>query len=203
MADVYISCLRADHDRVRPISERLASLGYSVLWEKTAGADVDREIGEARAALIVWSGEARNATRMCAEASRALDTGKLLQVRLDASSPPPPFDALPTFDLSSERAEWGPLEAALATLVRSDAPVALKTPNVGLLATPSAAGAPKLITVALVTSLIAYAGALAEARSGVMSPDQLQLALTGVFGVASASAALCVHRLVMIARAGD
>jgi hypothetical protein len=200
VADVFISCARADHDRVRPMVERLSSLGYSV-FEKNA-ATAEAEIDGARAVLVAWSGDGRNSTWVCAEASRALDAGKLLQVRLDGSPPPPPFDALDSTDISNERAEWGPLEATLARLVREGAPMRAKIPMVGPLATANAAGAPKLITFALATSLVAYAGALTAARNGVMSPDQLQLALTGMIGVAGAGAALCIHRLVTIARAG-
>lgn len=201
MADVFISCTRADHDRVRPMVDRLASLGYSVFWERGAG-DTEREIDAAGAVIVAWSGDARNSTWICAEASRALDAGKLLQVRLDGSPPPPPFDARAAADMSTERAEWGPLEANLASLVRDNAHTRVKTPMVGLLATASTAGAPKLLTIALGTSLIAYCGALTEARNGVMSPDQLQLAMTGVIGVAGAGVALCIHRLLTIRRAG-
>lgn len=201
MADVFLSCARADHDRVRLIAERLASLGYSVCWEKSE-RDAEAEIDAAQAVIVVWSSDARNSTWMCAAASRALDTGKLLQVRLDASQPPPPFDSVAITDLSSDRAEWGPLEATLSGLVRSGAHASDRIPMVGPFATTAGAGAPKLITIALATSLVAYAGALTEARNGVMSPDQLQLALTGMIGVAGASVALCIHRLVTIGRAG-
>lgn len=201
MADVFISCARADHDRVRLMAERLTSLGYSVSCEKTA-ASAEAEVDDARAVIVAWSSDARNSTWVCAEASRALDVGKLLQVRLDGSQPPAPFDALTATDMSSDRPEWGPLEADIAGLVRNGAQIKTQTPMVGLLATANAAGAPKLITFALATSLVAYSGALTAARNGVMSPDQLQLALTGMIGVAGAGAALCIHRLVTIGRAG-
>jgi TIR domain-containing protein len=201
VADVFISCVRADHDRVRQICERLVSLGYSVFWEKAPDTDSWREIDAARAVIVTWSNEGRHSMWMCAEASRAFDARKLLQIKLDATLPPPPFDVLGAFDVSGDRTEWGPLEAALADLARGGpAPVA-RPATAGLFATAYAAGAPKLITFALASSLIAYAGAVMEARNGVMNPDQLQLALTGVIGVAAASAALCIHRLVTIARA--
>jgi len=201
VADIFISFAHADQDRVRPIAERLASLGYSAVWENCDAEAAERELASARAVLTAWSSEARNSIRICAEASRALDEGKLIQLRLDGAQPPAPFDALPATDVSSDRAEWGPLEAALATLIRDGAGDAPAFPRTGLLATPAAAGAPKLLTIALVTSLAAFVGALDAAQSGVMTPDQLQLALTGIVGVAGASAALCLHRLFTIARA--
>jgi hypothetical protein len=201
VADVFISCARADLDRVRLLAERLKSLGYSVYCDKSA-PDTEAEIAAARAVIVAWSSDARNSTWVFAEAGRALDERKLLQVRLDAAQPPAPFDALSAIDISSDRAEWGPLEADIAALVRDGREIEANTPSVGLLATAGAAGAPKLVTIALATSLIAYSGALTAARNGVMSPEQLQLALTGMIGVAGASAALCMHRLVTIGRAG-
>lgn len=202
MADVFISYSRADLDRVRPIADRLASLGYSTYCSKAEHADGETELDAARAVIAAWSSNARNSTWVCAETSRAMDAGKLLQVRLDATMPPPPFDAAPVADLSGERGEWGPLEAALAHLVRDGASTPASATGLGPLATASAAGAPKLVMIALATSLLAYCGALTAAGNGVMTADQLQLALTGILGVAAACAALCIYRLAAIARAG-
>ena len=34
MADVFISYSRLDHERVKPLADRLTSLGYSIWWDK-------------------------------------------------------------------------------------------------------------------------------------------------------------------------
>lgn len=208
MAEIFISWSRLDDERVKPIADRLASLGYSVWWERRAGksfaADAERELEAARAVLTIWSHNARNSTWVYAEASYGLEKDKLLQLRLDHAALPAPFDGMPAADMSDERQEWGLIEDALARLVRKgEAPTQLSpSRGPGLLATPAAIGAPKLLAIAAASTLAAYAGAVSAAANGVLSPDQLQMALTGVIGVAGASATLAAHRLITVARAG-
>lgn len=210
MADIFISYSKLDHDRVRPIVDRLGSLGYTTWWDKHLRAgqvfvdEIERQLDAARVVFTVWSHNARNSTWVYAESARGLDNKKFLQARLDSVQLPLPFDALHAADLSSERAEWGQLEDTLAKMLRGapmPAPVA-RVRRPALLATPAAAGAPKLLTTASTATLAAYAGAVSATYNGVMSPEQLQIALTGMIGVAGACAALSAHRLFAINRAG-
>jgi hypothetical protein len=203
VADVFISYAHADRERVRAMAERLASQGYAPYCDEPAHKGDEAELDAARAVIAVWSETSRHSTWVCAQTSRAFDAGKLLQVRLDATAPPPPFDALPVANLSGDRPEWGPLEATLGLLVREGAVTPSKPPGLGPLPTPASAGAPKLVMIALATSLLALCGALAASRDGVMTPDQLQLTLTGAIGVGAACAALSLYRLIAIARAGS
>jgi TIR domain len=210
LADVFISYSRLDHERVKPIVDRLGSLGYSVWWDKHLRAgevfvdEIERQLDGARAVLTAWSHNARSSTWVYAESSRGLDHQKFLQVRLDNVRPPLPFDALQSADMSSGRSEWGPLEDMLARLVRQgQAPaIATRTPTIGALATPAAAGSPKLLSFATGATLLAYSAAVAATYDGVMTPDQLQIALTGMIGVAGASAVLTAQRLLAVSRAG-
>lgn len=210
MADVFISYSRLDHERVKPIVERLEQLGYSIWWDKNlrAGemfvAEIERQLDSARAVLTAWSRNARDSTWVYAESSRGLDAGKFLQLRLDSVTPPLPFDALQSADISGERGEWGVLENALSQLVREGRapPLPARLPRAGPLATPAAAGAPKLLSAATTTTLFAYAGALTAAYNGAITLDQLQIALTGMIAVAGVSALLTAHRLFAITRAG-
>lgn len=206
LADVFISYSRLDHDRVQPIVDRLGSLGYSIWWDKHLRAgqvfvdEIERQLDGARAVLTAWSRNARNSTWVYAEASRGLDAGKFVQARLDNTQLPLPFDALQAADLSGARGEWGPLEDALARVLRGGE--TQRAAPVGPLATPAVAGAPKLLTLATSATLAAYAGAVSATYNGAMSPEQLQIALTGMIGVGGACAALTAHRLYAIARAG-
>jgi hypothetical protein len=209
LADVFISYSRLDHERVQPIADRLASLGYTVWWDKHLRGgqafidEIDRQLDSAKCVLAVWSHNARNSTWVFAEAGAGLDQNKLLQLRLDPVQAPPPFDVVEIADMSGERSAWGPLEAALAKLVREGAaPADVRRGGLALMATPTAAGAPKLITIAIAATLAAFAGGLAETYNGVMTADQLQIALTGMLGIAGACAALAAHRLSSISRAG-
>jgi hypothetical protein len=76
-------------------------------------------------------------------------------------------------------------------------------PRIGPLATASPLGAPKLVSFALGATLLAYAGAVSAASLGVMSTEQLQVALTGILGVGGVVGALCAHRIITLSRAGD
>lgn len=210
MADVFISYSRLDLERVKPIADRLISLGYTVWWdqhwrgERVVAGEVERELDAAHAVLTAWSHNARNSTWVYAESSRALDAKKFVQMKLDNAPLPLPFDAVQIADMSGGKSEWGPLEDALTKIVRDRAPPEQKLPmpGIGPLATPAPAGSPKLLTVALGATLAAYAGAVSATFNGVMSPEQLQIALAGMFGVAGACGALSAHRLLTIARAG-
>ncbi len=206
MADIFVSYSRLDHDRVKPIADRLASLGYSVWWEardKNASAEeVERHIESARAVLALWSANALNSSWVCAECARGLDTGKLAQARIDNVELPLPFSAVPCAELSGARSEWGLLEDTLARIARNAAPPQADVPALGALATPAVTGMPKLITFAIGAALMAFAGAAPAAYSGVMSPDQLQLTLTGVLGVGAICAVLSAYRLIAVRRAG-
>lgn len=208
VADVFISYSRLDHDRVKPIADRIVSLGYSIWWDKHLRAgqvfvdEIERQLDGARAVLAAWSGNARNSTWVYAEAARGLDQNKFLQVRLDNAELPLPFNALQAPNMSGG-AEWSALEHSLTRLVRGGTPPeAHRTPSPGVLATPAAAGTPKLLTTATGATLVAYAGAVGATYNGVMTPDQLQLALYGMLGVAGVSAALTAQRLMSITRAG-
>lgn len=210
MADVFISYSRLDLERVKPIADRLTSLGYSIWWDQRLRAgqvfvdEIETQLDAARAVLTAWSRNSRDSTWVYAESSRGFEGGKFLQVRLDDVPLPLPFDALQVADMSSGRAQWGPLEDQLARLVRNgEAPPPLRPPqSVGALATPAAAGAPKLFTAGTGAALAAYAAAVSAAYNGVMSPEQLQIALFATLGIGGASALVSAQRLAAISRAG-
>jgi hypothetical protein len=117
---------------------------------------------------------------------------------------PLPFEALPIAEMTGGKSEWGMLEDALARIVREQRPPApldrLEKP--GLLPTAAAAGAPKLLTAAATATLLAYAGAVSAAVNGVMTPDQLQIAMFGMIGVGGICAAITAQRLAAVRRSG-
>lgn len=206
MADVFISYSRQDHARVAPLAERLAARGMSIWWDKQLRAgqrfvdEIERQLDSAKAVLTAWSHNARNSTWVYAESSRGLDAGKFVQVRLDNVQLPLPFDALQVSDIN----EWDRLEGHLSRLIKGGAqpePIR-RVPQLGAFATPAAAGSPKLLSSATTATLIAYAGALGATDHGMLTPEELQLALTGMMGVAGASSVLTAQRLLAIARAG-
>jgi hypothetical protein len=212
VADVFISYSRVDHARVHPIADRLTALGYSIWWDKQLRAgqafvdEIERQLDASRCVLTAWSSTARDSTWVYAEAARGLDAKKFLQVRLDGAQLPLPFDALQAPDFSTRDPDWGQLESGLKFLVRGTPPpppAPKRIPQVGAFATPQAAGSTKLLTAVTAAGLVAYAGALSSTTSGQgLTPDQLQWAMSGLIGVAGASALLSAQRLFAIARAG-
>jgi hypothetical protein len=209
LADVFISYSRLDHERVKPVADRLTSLGYSIWWDKHLRAgqvfvdEIERQLDSARAVLTAWSHNARNSTWVYAESSRGLDNKKFLQLKLDNVQPPLPFDALHIADMTGS-GEWGVLEDSLSKIVRGGhtPEPARRLPSIGPLATAPPSGMPKLITTATTATLAAYSGAVMATYNGVMSPEQLQIALVGMMGVGGACAALSAQRLLAVRRAG-
>jgi len=207
LSDIFVSYSRLDRERVKPIVDRLTSQGYSVWWSEHAPgqAFIDQaqaELDQAKAVLAIWSSEARNSVWVSATAAHAWDHNKLAQARIDAVDIPPPFNALPVADLRGA-GEWGPLGDALERIVRDGTqPAANDAPALGALAAPEAAGVPKVVTIAVGTTLAAFTGAMTAALNGAMTSGQLQVALTGMLGVGAICAAISAHRLFVTRRAG-
>ncbi|HKI01308.1 MAG TPA: toll/interleukin-1 receptor domain-containing protein [Thermoanaerobaculia bacterium] len=96
MADLFMSYARED----RVTAEALASLfeqsGWSVWWDRLilprAGATFDevieRELSISRCALVLWSSTSVTSAWVKAEASEALNQGKLIQAILNDVRPP-------------------------------------------------------------------------------------------------------------------
>lgn len=206
MADVFISCSRLDRDRVQPIAERLSSLGYAVWWDARDGqasaAEIERQFAEARAVVTVWSESARSSTWVLAQSAQALEENRLLQMQIDAMQLPQPFGALKVAEIHSGKSEWGMLEAALAALVRDNRPPEVIDHRIARGVQLTIAGVPRLLLVAISTTLVAFAGALSAGFNGVIAPDDLQLALFGVLAVGGLCAAVAGQRLFSIRRAG-
>jgi hypothetical protein len=109
MADVFLSYAHRNKRRVAPIPDGLEHAGLSVWWDRRlkAGDDfarvIEHELGDARCVVVVWSQAARDSLWVRAEATEALDEGKLVPIRLDNVKPPLPFNILDTIDMSG----WG------------------------------------------------------------------------------------------------
>lgn len=121
MADIFVSYAHANKDRVSALAEGLRSAGFSLWWDDhlRAGQDftleIERELDGAKCVVVAWSEAARNSLWVRAEATEALDAGKLMQLKLDGAKPPLPFTIVQMFDFSRWRrvgdAPWAELEA--------------------------------------------------------------------------------------------
>ncbi|MEZ5970959.1 MAG: toll/interleukin-1 receptor domain-containing protein [Hyphomonadaceae bacterium] len=94
MADIFVSYAHANKNRVSALAQGLSGSGFSLWWDDhlRAGSDftleIERELDTAKCVVVAWSGAARNSLWVRAEATEALDAGKLVQIKLDGVKPP-------------------------------------------------------------------------------------------------------------------
>jgi hypothetical protein len=100
MVDVFISYSRTNQALVRRLAEAVKRLGYSVWWDDelpphlSYGDVITEKIGEAKAAIVVWSEDAVASEWVRAEADVARNQKKLIQTSIDGRMPPMPFNQI-------------------------------------------------------------------------------------------------------------
>lgn len=125
MADVFVSYARGDQRIARIVAQRLIDAGYSVWWDSELlphtrfASVIEQEIGAARAVLVIWSKIAAKSQWVCAEAELGRAESKLVQVAIDQSSIPLPFNQFQTADLrrwhgDPANAQWQKVLASVA-----------------------------------------------------------------------------------------
>ena len=129
MADIFVSYARSTEREAKRVAEALRGLGYDV-WrddELPAHRDYSEVIEErlraAKAVVVVWSAEAAKSQWVRAEADMAREAGTLVQLSLDASSLPMPFNRIQCADLCGwtgdpGHAGWKKVAASVAALTR-------------------------------------------------------------------------------------
>jgi TolB-like protein len=133
MADIFISYARATQRQAEIFEKALSGLGYSV-WRDMAlplhrpyQPEIEANLRAAGAVLVLWSKEAAASDWVRAEADLARGEHKLLQVTLDGSLPPMPFNQTQCADFAAWRgdtssAAWAKLMAGLSELLASEPP---------------------------------------------------------------------------------
>jgi hypothetical protein len=128
MADVFISYSRADQDVVRLLAEAVKRLGHSVWWDdelpphRSYSEVISDMLGEARAAIVVWSRGSIGSEWVRAEADLARNQKKLIQTSIDDCMPPMPFNQIQFASLAGWQGEdghpgWTKVKGSLAALV--------------------------------------------------------------------------------------
>src|SRR5580658_406402 len=100
MTDIVISYARETEAEAIRVVEALRGLGYAV-WRddeipahRSFGPAIEERLAAAKVVLVLWSAEASKSTWVRSEASRARAMGKLVQLTLDKSPLPIPFDQI-------------------------------------------------------------------------------------------------------------
>jgi adenylate cyclase len=115
------------------------ALGYGVWRDDELPAHrayaevIEERLAAAKAVVVIWSAEAAKSQWVFSEANRAREDGKLVQLRLDATRLPMPFDTIQCADLGGWSGDpdapgWRKVVASLAALANRDAPIAAPAP---------------------------------------------------------------------------
>jgi TolB-like protein/Flp pilus assembly protein TadD len=109
MADVFISYARADQKAARRLAAALQKAGYTVWWDadlpahRTYSEEIESRLREAQAVVVLWSREAASSQWVRAEADLGRNDDKLVQLSLDGTIPPLPFNQIQCADLTGWR----------------------------------------------------------------------------------------------------
>jgi adenylate cyclase len=138
MADIFISYARSTEPVAQTITDALRLLGHSV-WRDDAlpvhrvyGEVIEERLGEAKAALVIWSAEAIKSEWVRSEANRARENRKLVQLTVDGTPLPMPFDQIQCADLTGwtgdiEAPGWRKVVASIDDLLNGRQPVTQPT----------------------------------------------------------------------------
>ena len=127
MSQIFISYARSTQATAKQVAEALRGLGYEV-WRDDAlpahrayAAVIEERLRAAGAVVVLWSADAVKSQWVFSEANRAREDGKLVQLSLDATRPPMPFDAIECADLAgwagdADAPGWRKVVASVADL---------------------------------------------------------------------------------------
>ena len=127
MADVFISYSRENQAVVRLLADAVRREGYSLWWDdelpphRSYGDVITEQIGEAKAAIVVWSQGAAASEWVRAEADLARNQKKLTQTSIDGHMPPMPFNQIQFASIGDWTGEadhpgWRKVRESLAVL---------------------------------------------------------------------------------------
>ena len=127
MTDVFISYARPDEAEAALVAKQLRALGHQV-WRdedlpahRVYGEVIEERLKSAKAVVVLWSAEAARSQWVRAEADTARSLATLIQVSLDGTIPPLPFNQIQCADLNGWAGEeqtpgWRKLAASVMAL---------------------------------------------------------------------------------------
>ena len=127
MAGIFISYARPDEAEAERIGQALRSLGYEVWRDDELPAHrayaevIEERLKAAEAVIVLWSAEAARSQWVRAEADQARGAGTLIQVTIDGSIPPIPFNQVQCADLKgwdgrAETPGWAKVTGSVRSL---------------------------------------------------------------------------------------
>ena len=133
MSHVFISYARADEDLATEIADLLREAGFEVWRDDELPAHrsyaevIEERLTGASAVVVLWSAEAAKSQWVRAEADKARSALSLVQVTLDGTIPPLPFNQIQCADLKGWDGQrtapgWRKLLASVAELAGETTP---------------------------------------------------------------------------------
>jgi adenylate cyclase len=135
MSDIFVSYARSTERQAQQVAEALRVLGYAV-WRddelpahRAYGEVIEERLRSAKAVVVIWSADAARSQWVRAEADVAREAGTLVQVSVDGTMPPIPFNQIQCADLNgwsgdTETAGWAKIVSSVGSLVGDARPVA-------------------------------------------------------------------------------
>jgi adenylate cyclase len=131
VGDIFVSYGRSSEGQAQQIAEALRAAGYSV-WRddelpahRSYGDVIEERLRSAKAVVVVWSAEAVRSQWVRAEADVAREAGTLVQITIDGTLPPLPFNQIQCADLNgwtgdTTVAGWRKVEGSIGLLVGTE-----------------------------------------------------------------------------------
>jgi adenylate cyclase len=128
MSDIFISYARSTEFEAKRIAAALRALGYGVWRDDELPAHrayaevIEERLKAAKAVVVVWSAEAARSQWVRAEANVAREAGTLVQLKLDDTVPPLPFNEIQCADMigwtgDADALGWRKVVASVAELI--------------------------------------------------------------------------------------
>lgn len=179
LTDVFISYARADSAMAARVAKALQGAGFTVWWDADLPAHqsysqvIERNLGEARAVVVLWSNAAANSQWVRAEADFARNAGKLVQAQVDDTLPPMPFNQIQSASLlrwrgSADHPGWAKLRSSVAALT-SGSPASAEAPPRSVARIPRSWSIAAVLVVMLAAIVFFALRPPSEARKPVLA----------------------------------
>jgi adenylate cyclase len=148
MADIFISYAHSTAKQAQAAAQALKELGYSVWLDDELPAHraysrvIEEQLVAATAALVIWSADAVKSEWVLSEANRAREDGKLVQLTIDKTRLPMPFDQIQCAEVVGWTGDtgapgWRKVVASIADLSRAAATGTRTIPFTAVAAKPA------------------------------------------------------------------
>ncbi len=128
MSDIFISYARSTEGQARQVAEALRAMGYGVWRDDEIPAHrafsevIEERLRASKAVVVVWSADATASEWVRSEATLARADRKLVQLSVDGTKPPMPFEQIQCADLAGWEGDashpgWARVTASVRDLV--------------------------------------------------------------------------------------